>query len=411
MKNLLILGAGTAGTMVANKMNRLLDSDEWHITIVDQNETHYYQPGFLFIPFNIYTKNDVVKPKRDFMPNGVELIMSAIDVVEADNNRVKLANGRILNYDFLVIATGAHTHPEETPGLQEDEWYKTIYDFYTLEGALALTKHLRTWEGGRMVLNVVENPIKCPVAPLEFLMLADWFFHEQGIRDRVEITYATPLPGAFTKPIASKHLGDILERKGIKVMPEFMIEHVDPDARKIVSYDEQELEYDLLISVPLNMGADMVARSELGDVLNFIPVDKHTFLSPKYDNMFVLGDAASIPTSKAGSVAHFAVDTFSENFLRYIDGLEMQPTFDGHANCFIESGFGKGLLIDFNYEVEPLPGRYPLPGVGPFALLQETEMNHWGKMLFRWLYWNILLKGEEMPLPARMSMAGKWNGN
>lgn len=411
MKNLLILGAGTAGTMVANKMNRLLDSDEWHITIVDQNETHYYQPGFLFIPFNIYTKNDVVKPKRDFMPNGVELIMSAIDVVEADNNRVKLANGRILNYDFLVIATGAHTHPEETPGLQEDEWYKTIYDFYTLEGALALTKHLRTWEGGRMVLNVVENPIKCPVAPLEFLMLADWFFHEQGIRDRVEITYATPLPGAFTKPIASKHLGDILERKGIKVMPEFMIEHVDPDAKKIVSYDEQELEYDLLISVPLNMGADMVARSELGDVLNFIPVDKHTFLSPKYDNMFVLGDAASIPTSKAGSVAHFAVDTFSENFLRYIDGLEMQPTFDGHANCFIESGFGKGLLIDFNYEVEPLPGRYPLPGVGPFALLQETEMNHWGKMLFRWLYWNILLKGEELPLPARMSMAGKWNGN
>ena len=411
MKNLLILGAGTAGTMIANKMNRLLDSEEWRITIVDQNETHYYQPGFLFIPFGMYSKNDVVKPKRDFIPNGVELIMSPIDVVDADNNRVKLVDGRILNYDFLVIATGAHTHPEETPGLHEHEWHKTIYDFYTLEGALALTKHLRTWQGGRMVVNVVENPIKCPVAPLEFLMLADWFFHEQGIRDRVEITYATPLPGAFTKPIASKHLGDILERKGIKVVPEFMIEQVDPDAKKIVSYDEQELEYDLLVSVPLNMGADMVARSELGDVLNFIPVDKHTFLSPKYDNMFVLGDAASIPTSKAGSVAHFAVDTFSENFLRYIDGLEMQPTFDGHANCFIESGFGKGLLIDFNYEVEPLPGRYPLPGVGPFALLQETEMNHWGKMLFRWMYWNILLKGEELPLPARMSMAGKWNGN
>jgi sulfide:quinone oxidoreductase len=411
MKNLLILGAGTAGTMVANRLNRLLDADEWHITIVDQNETHYYQPGFLFIPFGMYSKNDVIKPKRDFIPPGVELVMSPIDVIEADSNRVKLVDGRILNYDFLVISTGAHTHPEETPGLLEHEWHKTIYDFYTVEGAVALAKHLRTWQGGRMVVNVVENPIKCPVAPLEFLMLADWFFHEQGIRDRVEITYATPLSGAFTKPIASKHLGDILERKGVKVVPDFWIEQVDPDAKKIVSYDEQEIEYDLLVSVPLNMGADMVVRSELGDELNFIPVDKHTFLSPKHDNMFVLGDAASLPTSKAGSVAHFAVDCFAENFLRHIDGLEMQPTFDGHANCFINSGFGKGLLIDFNYDVEPLPGRYPLPGVGPFALLQETEMNHWGKMLFRWMYWNILLKGEELPLPARMSMAGKWNGN
>ena len=412
MKKLLILGAGTAGTMVANRMRRLLDADEWRITIVDQHETHYYQPGFLFIPFGMYSKNDVTKPKRDFIPAGVELIMSPVETIEAEHNRVRLVrDGRTLNYDFLVIATGARTHPEETPGLQDHEWQKTIYDFYTIEGAVALAKHLRTWQGGRLVVNVVENPIKCPVAPLEFLMLADWFFHDQGIRERVDITYATPLPGAFTKPIASRHLGDILDQKGVRVVPEFMIERVDPDAKKIVSYDEQEIEYDLLVSIPLNMGDDMVARSGLGDELNFIPVDKHTFLSPKYANIFVLGDAASLPTSKAGSVAHYAVECFSENFLRHIDGLEMLPAFDGHANCFIESGFGKGLLIDFNYDVEPLPGRYPLPGIGPFALLQETEMNHWGKMMFRWMYWNILLKGQELPLPARMTMAGKWNDN
>ena len=408
MKNLLILGAGTAGTMVANRMRRLLDSDEWRITIVDQHEVHYYQPGFLFIPFGIYSKNDVIKPKRDFIPAGVELVMSPIEVIEPNQSRVKLGNGRNLSYDFLVIATGAKTHPEETPGLQEHEWHRTIHDFYTIEGAVALARHLRTWQGGRMVVNVVENPIKCPVAPLEFIMLADWFFHEQGLRDKVEIIYTTPLPGAFTKPIASKYLGDILEQKNIQVVPDFMIEHADPDAKKIVSYDEQEIEYDLLVSVPLNKGDDAIGRSNLGDELNFIPVDKYTFLSPQHDNIFVLGDAASLPTSKAGSVAHFAVDCWSENFLRYIDGLELLPTFDGHANCFIESGFGKGLLIDFNYDVEPLPGHYPLPGIGPFTLLQESEANHWGKMMFRWMYWNILLRGQELPLPASMYMAGKW---
>ncbi len=407
MKQLLVIGAGTAGTMVVNRLRRLLDIDEWKITIVDPNETHYYQPGFLFIPFGMYSKNDVVKPKRDFIPSGVEMIKAGADVIEPDHNRVKLDDGRILNYDFLVIATGTQTRPEETPGLKESEWHRSIHDFYAVDGAVALAKHLRTWQGGRLVLNVVENPIKCPVAPLEFIMLADWFFHEQGIRDKVELIYATPLPGAFTKPIAAKHLGDILEQKGIEVIPEFMIERVDPDAKKIVHYDESEVEYDLLVTVPLNMGDELIARSGLGDELNYVPVDKHTFLSNAHENIFALGDAAAVPTSKAGSVAHFAVDCFSENFLRYIDGLEMMPTFDGHANCFIESGFGKGLLIDFNYDVEPLPGHFPLPGVGPFSLLQESEMNHWGKMLFRWMYWNILLKGKELPLPARMSMSGK----
>ena len=409
MKKLLVLGAGTAGTMVVNRLCRLLDCDEWQMTIVDPHETHYYQPGFLFIPFGMYGKADVVKPKRDFIPAGVEVIKAEADVIEPDQNRVKLVDGRILQYDFLVIATGAQTRPEETPGLLEHEWHKSIFDFYTIEGAMALAKHLRNWQGGRMVVNVVENPIKCPVAPLEFLMLADWFFHEQGIRDRVELIYATPLSGAFTKPIAAKHLGDILERKNIKVVPDFMVEHVDPDARKLVHYDESEVEYDLLVTIPLNKGDELLARSGMGDELNFVPVDKHTFLSPKWSNVFVLGDAAAVPTSKAGSVAHFAVDCFAENFLRHIDGLEMHPSFDGHANCFIESGFGKGLLIDFNYDVEPLPGRYPLPGVGPFTLLQESEMNHWGKMMFRWMYWNILLKGQELPLPARMSMSGKWH--
>jgi sulfide:quinone oxidoreductase len=409
MKRLLVIGAGTAGTMVVNRLRRLLGTDEWKITIVDPVKTHYYQPGYLFIPFGMYSKNDVMKPRLDFIPCGVDLIEAEADIIEPDQNRVKLTDGRILNYDFLVIATGTRPRPEETPGLEGPEWYGSVFDFYTIEGAVALAKHLRTWQGGRLVLNVVENPIKCPVAPLEFIMLADWFFHEHGMRDRVELIYATPLSGAFTKPIASKYLGDILEDKSIEVVPDFMVEHVDPDAKKLVHYDESELEYDLLVTVPLNKGDEFIARSGLGDELNYVPVDPHTCLSKEHENIFALGDTAALPTSKSGSGAHFAVDCFAENFLRHIDGLEMLSPYDGHTNCFIESGFGKGLLIDFNYDVEPLPGRYPLPGIGPFALLQETEMNHWGKMMFRWMYWNILLKGQELPLPVRMSMSGKWH--
>ncbi len=408
MKKLVILGAGTAGTMAANRLVRLLDMDHWQITLVDQDATHYYQPGYLFIPFGIYSKKDVIKPKRSFVPPQVKLIMASIELIEPNVNKVRLGNGETLSYDYLIIATGADIHPEETPGLAEHEWGRSIHTFYSFEGTVALAEKLRAWEGGRLVVNVVENPIKCPVAPLEFLMLADWYFHERGIRDRVELIYATPLPGAFTKPIASKLLGELLERKGIQVEPEFMIERVEPDAKKIVSYDEREVAYDLLVSIPLNKGADVVGKSGLGDELNFSPVNKHTFLSDRFDNIFVLGDASNAPASKAGSVAHFAIDLFGENFLRYIEGQPLLPVFDGHANCFVESGFGKGLLIDFNYTQEPLPGRYPLPGIGPFTLLEESEINHWGKLMFRWMYWNILLKGNELPLPPTMSMAGKW---
>ena len=410
MKTLLILGAGTGGTMVANKMAEVLDPQEWKIIIVDREETHYYQPGFLFIPFGIYKPDDVVKPKRNFLPRSVEIIFSDIELIEPDKNSVTLAqDNRVIKYDYLVVSTGSHIHPEETEGMVDGGgWRKNIFDFYTIDGATALSRFLRTWEGGRLVLNVAEMPIKCPVAPLEFVFLADWFFHERGIRDKVEIVYSTPLPGAFTKPRATAMLGDLLERKGINVEPDFNIMEVDNGEQVIRSYNGRELAYDLLVTIPTNMGADVIEKSGMGNELNFIPVDKNTLQSKKWDNIWVIGDAGNTPTSKAGSVAHFMLDVVIDNMLRHMDGMPLRPAFDGHANCFIETGFNKGLLIDFNYDVEPLPGKFPLPGIGPFSLLMESTANHWGKMAFRWMYWNILLKGGEMPIESQMKMAGKW---
>lgn len=407
MKKLVILGAGTGGTIMANKLAPLLDKNEWQITIIDQDEIHYYQPGFLFIPFQMYTPDDVRKPKRDFLPTGIEVIMSPVEEIIADQNKVKLANGKIISYDYMIIATGTQIAPEETEGLKEAAWYQNIFDFYTIEGATRLANFLKSWKGGKMVINIVEMPIKCPVAPLEFAFLADWYFTEKGIRDKVEIQYVTPLPGAFTKPIASKYLGQFLEKKNIHLVPDFSVGRVDYNNNKIVSWDEKSVEYDLLVTIPTNKGSEVIARSGLGDDLNFIPTDKYTLLSKKYSNIFVIGDATDLPASKAGSVVHFESEILFDNFLDVIEGREPGKKFDGHANCFIESGFGKGLLIDFNYEVEPLPGKFPLPGIGPFSLLKETRMNHWGKMMFRWVYWNLLLKGAELPIEAEMKMAGK----
>lgn len=307
----------------------------------------------------------------------------------------------------MIIATGARIKPEETEGMKDKEWFKSIFDFYTIEGAVNLAAFLKYWKGGKLVINIAETPIKCPVAPLEFAFLADSYFTEKGIRNKVEIDFVTPLPGAFTKPRASLILGDFLNRKNINLITEFNIGRVEPENKKIVSWDEREISFDLLVTIPVNMGDALIERSGMGNELNFIPTDKATLQSKEFQNIFVIGDATDLPSSKAGSVAHFQADILTENILCCLENREMIAAFDGHANCFIESGFGKGILIDFNYDTEPLPGKFPLPGIGPFSLLEETKMNHYGKLLFRWTYWNFLLKGLELPIESNMSMAGK----
>jgi sulfide:quinone oxidoreductase len=407
MKKLLILGAGTAGTMMLNKLYNELDREEWEITIVDQFKTHYYQPGFLFIPFGIYNKQDVIKPKYDFFPPGVNVIFNPIDRIAGKENKVYLEGGKVLNYDFLIIATGTQTRPGETEGLKDRLWYKDIFDFYTVEGAVALHQRFKDFEGGDLIMCIPELPYKCPVAPLEFVFLADAYFTEKGIRDKVNIKYVTLMSGAFTKPVASKVLGGIMEEKNIEIIPDFYLSHVDNDNKKIISYDEREVSFDILTIVPVNMGSDMIERSGLGDDMNYVKTDKFTLQSEQFENIFVIGDAANLPTSKAGSVAHFAGEILFENILSAMEGRTLHTKFDGHANCYIETGFGKGALIDFNYDTEPLPGTFPLPGIGPFGLLRNTKMNHYGKVMFRWIYWHILLKGKELPIEADMSMAGK----
>ena len=408
MKNLLILGAGTSGTMMANQLIKKLSVEEWKITIVDKDKTHYYQPGFLFVPFDIYKPKQVKKSIDKFIPKGVNLIKEKIDRIEKEKNRVLLQNGAFLTYDILIIATGTNIAPQEVDGMLGAHWQKDIFDFYTYEGAKNLRKKLQNWQGGKLVVHICEMPIKCPVAPLEFAFLADSFFINKKMREKVDISFVTPMDGAFTKPKAAKELNYLLEQKNIKIVPNFNIEKVDAANKKIVDYGGKEVDYDLLVTVPTNMGDEMIERSGIGDELNFVPTDKATLQSKIADNIFAIGDATNIPASKAGSVAHFEAEVLMENILRYIDGKELKAAFDGHANCFIETGHGKALLIDFNYTTEPVTGSFPLPGVGPLRLLKESRMNHFGKLAFRWIYWNMLIKGKHIPfVSSEMSTAGK----
>ena len=404
---IVILGGGTGGTLTANRLRRLCHAEEAEIIVVDQDDRHVYQPGLLFVPFGLTHAEDIVRPRERQLHDGVGFVEAGIDHVDIEANEVHLTSGTALAYDVLVVATGARLVPEETEGLTGPGWMEKIFTFYTPEGAAALGAALATFDRGRLVVNVVDMPIKCPVAPLEFCFLADWYFTERGIRDQVQITYATPLDAAFTKPIAAGQLGGMLAERDIELATEFNTGEIDGPGGRLVGYDGREVPFDLAAVIPLHGGATYVGRSPgLGDELDFVPTDEHTLQAKAAPNIFVIGDAANVPASKAGSVTHFEGETLVGNVQRFLAGEPLEADFDGHANCFIETGFHKALLIDFNYDTEPLPGRYPA-SVG-LPLLKESRLNHLGKLLFQSVYWHSLLPGRDLPgLGSSMPTAGK----
>jgi sulfide:quinone oxidoreductase len=406
-KRLVILGGGTGGTMTANRLRRRFDPDEAEIHVVDRDDSHVYQPGLLFVPFELAHPEDIVRQRRRQLRPGIVFHEAEVASVTLDRDEVLLCDGTVLPYDVLVVATGARLQPEETEGLTGPGWNERVFTFYTPEGAAGLHGALRRFAGGRLVVNLVDMPIKCPVAPLEFAFLADWYLRERGIRGRTELVYATPLDGAFTKPIASRQLGSLLAEKGIELVTEFNAGEVDGVGGLLTSYDGRELDFDLLVTTPLHGGAPYVERSPgLGDALGFVPTDRHTLQAAAKPNVFALGDATDLPTSKAGSVTHFEAEVLTENIARFLAGDEPAAGYDGHANCFIETGFHQALLIDFNYETEPLPGRYP--SAFGLPLLRESRLNHLGKLMFQWVYWHMLLPGREIPgLGPTMPTAGK----
>lgn len=395
-QRLVILGAGTGGTLAANRLRKKFKDDRLRIDIVDQDNDHVYQPGLLFVPFGLAEPDEIVRKRDHQLKKGIHYHQSPIESVDIEANSVALADGSTLDYDVLLVATGTVLLPDETEGMTGTGWRETIHTFYDMEGAIALAAVLDDFEGGHLVINVVDLPIKCPVAPLEFAFLADWYFTERGIRDEVRITYVTPLDGAFTKPTASAALGSLFEDKNIELVAEFNTGEVDGEARKLISFDGREVDFDLAVMIPLHGGASYVEDSPgLGDELGFVPTDNATLQSTVKPNIFVIGDAADVPTSKAGSVTHFEGEVLVENLEAFLEGKSIEHAYDGHANCFIETGFSKALLIDFNYEDEPVGGHYPGP-VG-LPLLKESRANHLGKLMFQSFYWHGLLPGRDIP--------------
>lgn len=371
---IVVLGGGVGGTLAANLIEKEL-GHEASVTVVDPLGMHVYQPGFLYVALGEANGRWLAQDERHLLRDRVQMVIDGAVKVDPMQRTITLARGDQLSYDYLVLATGSRLAREEIPGLVEG-----AHDFYSLDGAIRLREALRSFPGGRVVMGVAGIPYKCPPAPVEFVFMLEEYLRKRGIRDKSTITLASPLNRAFTIETTSKVVQPILEKRGIELVTFFNVESVLPDKKVVTSIEGEELPYDLLVLVPPHRGARVVEDSGLGDERGWIPVSRATLQHQRFDTIFAIGDATSLPISKSGSTAHFEAPVVASQIAARIRGTAAKENYGGRVMCFLETGHHQATTIRFDYDHPPVSPR-------------PSPVWHLAKWAFNRAYWVTVPQG------------------
>jgi sulfide:quinone oxidoreductase len=367
-----ILGGGTGGTVLANRLaDRLepeLAADEVRIRLLNDGPDHVYKPTFLYVPFGIKTPADAHRPLAELVDDRVTIQEARVTDIDIDARRLALADGDALAYDHLVLAAGASVVPEEVPGLAEDG-----HHFYGPEGALALRDELATFDEGHLVLSVVGVPHMCPAAPVEFVLMVDDWLRERGRREDVDLTYTYPIQRAHGIPTIADWASDRFEERDIALETFTNVEELDPETGTAHTMEGNELDYDLFVAIPPHEGSDLVEASGLGES-GWVDVDRHTLEATAAPDVYAIGDVADVPTSKAGSVAHFQAGAVADRITSRVRGETPTATYDGKTVCFLEAGMDEATFVEFGYGDEP-------------TVRQPSKAMHWAKLGYNESYW------------------------
>jgi sulfide:quinone oxidoreductase len=383
MKRIVILGGGVGGTLTANllvkRLRREIERGAVDVRLVDATGRHVYQPGFMYIAMGGERAERLERPEASLLDRRVALVVGEVARVEEGYQRVHLADGQVLDYDFLVIATGSRIVPEAIEHFDTE-----AHHFYTAEAALALRHALDGFTGGRIVIGIAGMPYKCPPAPLEVAFLIDSELRQRHLRGRTEMHFCSPIGRAFTIESVSEMATPILREKDIELHTFFNVEAIDRERKVVQSLEGEELPYDLLVLVPPHRGQQFLIDSGLAPAPGgWLPTDRHTLEVGQRPNVFALGDATDLPLSKAGSTAHFEAPVVTERIVAAIHGVEpagKHATYKGRVMCFFEIGDGKGTLLRFDYDHPPKPPR-------------PNQVWHLGKIVFNKTYWHTVPKG------------------
>ncbi|NMW88197.1 TusE/DsrC/DsvC family sulfur relay protein [Mobiluncus curtisii] len=392
MKNVVIIGGGTGGTVTANSLARRLDCKEFQITVIDYSTRHYYQPGFVALPFGKIPNPLLWRRRRQTLHPGIRFLQDKVTAVDPVA-KIVATQAKQISYDYLVLATGCECRPELVEGMAKGTLLNTgIYSFYTLAWARRLRRALQTFTHGHLVVHISEFPIRCPVAPIEFALKADHYFFTHRVRDDIEITIVTPQSQVFEQSIAARNLSNLLRLRDIEVQPDFVVRHIDATEKRMYAYDGKAIDYDMLVTVPPMRGQQFIVDSELGDEMGFVHPDLETLQHREYPDIFAIGDTADLPTSKSGSACVYQSRVLVSNLLDYMAGRSMMRRYDGHAMCIIDTGYNQATVIDRSYTVPAVTGNWFFPRLGPLSLLKQTRRNHLAKRLL-FVFYSAFMAG------------------
>ncbi|MBL7722220.1 MAG: NAD(P)/FAD-dependent oxidoreductase [Chitinophagaceae bacterium] len=391
---ILIVGGGNAGISTASQLlrkNKNLD-----IAIVEPSDKHYYQPAWTLVGAGVFNLKNTIRNEADVMPKSVKWIKQKAATFQPEANTVTLDNNDIVAYEYLIVAPGIQLNWGDIKGLKETIGKNGVCSNYSVDYASYTWECLKNFKGGKALFTNPNTPVKCGGAPHKIMWLAADYFKNHGVFDKTEIQYWSGGTRLFGVEKYEKTLKRVAERD--KVQMNFFTKLVEIDGpnkkAKFVGFGEQNkdkeywVSFDMIHVTPPQSAPDFIKNSPLANAAGWVDVDKFTLQHVKYPNVFSLGDASSLPTSRTGAAIRKQAPVLVKNLLAFMEGKQLTGSYNGYTSCPVVTGYGKLVLCEFDYNNKPLE---------TFPIDQSKErwtMYQLKRRVLPWLYWHKILPGK-----------------
>ena len=388
---IVVVGGGTAGISVAARL-----TNGWFnkrdVAVIEPADTHYYQPLWTLVGGGVVPKEITGRPMKSVMPKRVRWIKDAVAGFEPDKNLIRTRDGKIITYDWLVIAAGLQLNWDRIPGLKEGVTKNGVCSNYSYETVDSTWQNIKNFKGGTAIFTMPSGAVKCGGAPQKIMYLADETFRKSGVRERSQVIFTSPLANIFAVDRYRKTLEEVIKRKQIichfrEELIEIFGDRREAVFRNLDSGETISRFYDMLHVTPPMGPPTFIAKSPLADNDGWVDVDRETLQHKKFPNVFGIGDCSNLPTSKTGAAIRKQAPVLVGNLIAAISSQTLSGKYDGYTSCPLVTGYGKLVMAEFDYDKKPEE---------TFPIDQSKELwSMWlvKRYLLPQLYWHGMLKG------------------